>query len=84
MLSRPYVERCTKCGISVEVELGRLEGGEAGLRMISDAKLTNPDKAERFMAETGAIILAPSIGNIHGRYLAPPSFRQEMCAIASP
>lgn len=82
-LSRPYVERCTNCGISVEVELGRLEGGEAGLRMISDAKLTNPDKAEHFMAQTGAIILAPSIGNIHGRYTAPPDFRQDMYVLSS-
>jgi fructose-bisphosphate aldolase class II len=37
-------------GIAVEVELGRLEGGEAGLRMISDAKLTDPAKARTFMS----------------------------------
>ena len=48
-LARPYVERAEKCGIAVEVELGRLEGGEAGLRMISDAKLTRPEKALAFM-----------------------------------
>ena len=48
-LARPYVERAEKCGIAVEVELGRLEGGEAGLRMISDAKLTQPEKALTFM-----------------------------------
>jgi fructose-bisphosphate aldolase class II len=47
----PYVQRATKAGVAVEVELGRLEGGEAGLRMISDAKLTNPDKAETFIKE---------------------------------
>lgn len=38
-----------RCGVAVEVELGRLEGGEAGLRMISDAKLTRPEKATAFM-----------------------------------
>jgi len=43
------VERARKCGVAVEVELGRLEGGEAGLRMISDAKLTDPAKAKAFM-----------------------------------
>ena len=48
-LARPYVERAEKCGVAVEVELGRLEGGEAGLRMISDAKLTNPEKAMTFI-----------------------------------
>ncbi|KAG6867924.1 hypothetical protein C0993_009518 [Termitomyces sp. T159_Od127] len=48
-LACPYVERARKLGMPVEVELGRLEGGEAGLRVISDAKLTDPGKAEAFM-----------------------------------
>lgn len=48
-LARPYIDRAEKCGITVEVELGRLEGGEAGLRVISDAKLTRPEKALEFM-----------------------------------
>ncbi|KXN91321.1 Putative fructose-bisphosphate aldolase [Leucoagaricus sp. SymC.cos] len=74
-IARPYVERAWKYNIPVEVELGRLEGGEAGLRMISDAKLTNPQKAETFMRETGATILAPSIGNLLGSYINPPHFR---------
>ncbi|RDB21929.1 putative fructose-bisphosphate aldolase [Hypsizygus marmoreus] len=77
-IARPYVDRALKAGVAVEVELGRLEGGEAGLRMISDAKLTKTVKAETFMKETGAIILAPSIGNLHGSYLSPPNFRQEI------
>ncbi|EKM76259.1 hypothetical protein AGABI1DRAFT_78657 [Agaricus bisporus var. burnettii JB137-S8] len=77
-IARPYVERAKKCGIPVEVELGRLEGGEAGLRVISDSKLTDPRKAETFIKETGATILAPSIGNLHGSYLRPPNFRLEI------
>ncbi|KAI8971140.1 aldolase [Trametes punicea] len=77
-LARPYVERAERCGIAVEVELGRLEGGEAGLRMISDAKLTRPEKAREFMDGTGARILAPSIGNLHGVYINPPDFRQDI------
>ncbi|KAJ4474363.1 ketose-bisphosphate aldolase [Lentinula aciculospora] len=77
-LARPYVERARKYGIAVEVELGRLEGGEAGLRMISDAKLTNEKNADTFMQGTGAVILAPSIGNLHGSYLKPPNFRQDI------
>ncbi|KAJ7641465.1 aldolase [Roridomyces roridus] len=77
-IARPYVERAAKCGVAVEVELGRLEGGEAGLRVISDAKLTDPSKASAFINGTGAIILAPSIGNLHGSYLNPPNFRQEI------
>ncbi|KAF4622342.1 hypothetical protein D9613_009290 [Agrocybe pediades] len=77
-IAKPYVERARKCGVAVEVELGRLEGGEAGLRMISDAKLTDPAKAKTFMEGTGANILAPSIGNLHGSYINPPNFRQQI------
>ncbi|KAI0629862.1 aldolase [Trametes polyzona] len=77
-LARPYVERATRYGIAVEVELGRLEGGEAGLRTISDAKLTRPEKALEFVGGTGATILAPSIGNLHGKYINPPNFRQDI------
>ncbi|TFK63952.1 aldolase [Pluteus cervinus] len=78
IIAKPYVDRALKLGIAVEVELGRLEGGEAGLRMISDAKLTNPIKAEAFIQGTGALILAPSIGNLHGSYLKPPAFRLDI------
>ncbi|KAK2464959.1 hypothetical protein APHAL10511_003035 [Amanita phalloides] len=77
-LSRPYVERAHKYGIAVEVELGRMEGGEAGLRTMSDAKLTDPAKASIYMSGTGADILAPSIGNLHGRYINTPNFRQDI------
>ncbi|THG98364.1 hypothetical protein EW145_g7439 [Phellinidium pouzarii] len=77
-LVRPHVERAARAGVAVEVELGRLEGGEAGLRVVSDAKLTDAAKAETFMVETGAAILAPSVGNLHGSYLNPPNFRQEI------
>ncbi|KAF8237298.1 aldolase [Tricholoma matsutake] len=79
-VARPYIERAQNVGIAVEVELGRLEGGEAGLRMMSDAKLTDPKKAETFIREhvTQANILAPSIGNLHGSYINPPNFRQEI------
>jgi len=77
-IARPYVKRAAKLGIAVEVELGRLEGGEAGLREITGAMLTNPAKAETFMNETGALILSPSIGNLHGIYLKPPNFHHSI------
>ncbi len=47
--AKPWVDRARKAGVAVEVELGRLEGGEAGLRMISGAKMTDPKKADAFM-----------------------------------
>jgi fructose-bisphosphate aldolase class II len=56
-LARPHVERARRAGVLVEVELGRLEGGEAGLRVISDAKLTNPAKAEAFMEQCASLII---------------------------
>ncbi|WVN89829.1 uncharacterized protein L203_105059 [Cryptococcus depauperatus CBS 7841] len=64
----PYIRRCVAAGVATEVELGRLEGGEAGLRQITGAMLTDPAKAEEFMKATGAHILAPSYGNLHGSY----------------
>lgn len=48
-IARPFIERANKLGIATEVELGRLEGGEAGLREISGAMLTDPENAEQFM-----------------------------------
>ncbi|CAK9780302.1 aldolase [Cutaneotrichosporon oleaginosum] len=80
-LARPWIQRCKRLGIATEVELGRLEGGEAGLREIEGGMLTDPDKAEAFMDATGADILAPSIGNLHGSYKyvsGGPQFRQEI------
>ncbi|THU80438.1 aldolase [Dendrothele bispora CBS 962.96] len=79
-IAKPWVERAIKAGVAVEVELGRLEGGEAGLRMIEGAKMTEPGKAEEFMEGTGALILAPSIGNLHGSYIQSggPKFNQDI------
>ncbi|CDZ98367.1 Fructose 1,6-bisphosphate aldolase [Phaffia rhodozyma] len=83
-ISRKHIERATGLGIACEVELGRLEGGEAGLRVIADGQLTDPAKAsslpcaERFMRETGATLLAPCIGNLHGRYLSQPKLRFDL------
>lgn len=53
--------------MAVEVELGRLAGGEQGVREIPEGALTKVDKADKFLSELGVQMLAPSIGNIHGR-----------------
>jgi fructose/tagatose bisphosphate aldolase len=39
-------------GVATEVELGRLEGGEAGLRQIEGTIFTDPTKAETFLKES--------------------------------
>lgn len=93
----PYIKRCRAAGVATEVELGRLEGGEAGLREITGAMLTDPANAEEFMkayvaarpkrlatnrcgCRTGADILAPSYGNLHGSYkfIGGPKYKLEM------
>ena len=48
-IAKPFIDRCKAQGISTEVELGRLEGGEAGVREITGEMLTDPSKAEVFM-----------------------------------
>ncbi|KAJ5638765.1 hypothetical protein N7528_001155 [Penicillium herquei] len=62
-------EYCHACGISVEAETGRIEGGEDGIMDTGDlaAILTNPEDVEEFIT-AGVDFLAPSVGNIHGDY----------------
>lgn len=47
----PWIKRCIAAGVATEVELGRLEGGEAGLRQIEGTIFTDPTKAEHFLKE---------------------------------
>lgn len=68
---RSVVDRGEKKGITVEAELGRMEGGEDGLPTAKlEAALTDPGKALDFVTRTGVHFLAPSFGNVHGPY--PP------------
>ncbi|KNG87209.1 fructose-bisphosphate aldolase [Aspergillus nomiae NRRL 13137] len=63
------IKRAHELGISIEVEMGRIEGGEDGLPKVDlGTVFTNPEDARQFMEETGADFLAPSFGNIHGGY----------------
>lgn len=65
------VDRAKVKGITIEAELGRMEGGEDGLPTINlETILTAPEHAARFVQETGVHFLAPSFGNVHGPY--PP------------
>ncbi len=58
---------------SVEAELGRLAGSEDGLTVADrEARLTDPEQAAGFVEATGVDALAVCIGNVHGRYHAPP------------
>ena len=58
---------------TVEAELGRLAGTEDDLTVEEyEARLTDPDQAADFIAQTGTDALAVCIGNIHGRYRGEP------------
>jgi fructose-bisphosphate aldolase class II len=56
-------------GVSVEAELGRLQGIEDNVSVAErDAVLVNPEEARRFVQETGVDSLAPAIGTSHGAF----------------
>jgi len=78
-VTREVVEMAHAVGVSVEGELGclgSLEHGEgeqedghgAVGKLTHDQLLTDPDEAERFVAETGVDALAVAIGTSHGAY----------------
>jgi ketose-bisphosphate aldolase len=56
----------------VEAELGHVEGGEDVAAAANAGALTDPEDAAAFVDATDVDCLAVSIGNVHGRYAAPP------------
>lgn len=58
--------------VGVEAELGHIEGGEDVAAATLAGALTDPKEAEAFVAATRCDCLAVSVGNVHGRYAAPP------------
>jgi fructose-bisphosphate aldolase class II len=78
-VTREVVEMAHAMGVSVEGELGCLgslehgegeqEDGHGAIGKLShDQLLTDPDEAERFVADTGVDALAVAIGTSHGAY----------------
>jgi fructose-bisphosphate aldolase class II len=78
-VTREVAEMAHAMGVSVEGELGCLgslehgegeqEDGHGAVGKLShDQLLTDPDEAERFVAETGVDALAVAIGTSHGAY----------------
>lgn len=60
-------------GVSVEAELGALQGLEDGLSVTEkDAVYTCPDQAEKFVRLTSIDSLAVAIGTVHGLYTKKP------------
>ena len=72
-VTREVVNAAHARGVTVEAELGCLGGIEDGQGAgLSEEEaqdhLTDPDEAERFVAETGCDALAVAIGTSHGAY----------------
>lgn len=68
-LTKQVVDYAHANGKVVEAELGRLGGIEEHVKVSEkDALLTDPDEAERFVAETKVDSLAVAIGTSHGAY----------------
>jgi tagatose 1,6-diphosphate aldolase GatY/KbaY len=67
------VELAVRYGGTIESELGYLAGTEDGVTVEEvESSLTDPAQAHEFIAETGAAMLAVSIGNVHGYVPNPP------------
>ena len=80
-LTRKVVEIASPHGVSVESELGRLAGTESAASVSEEeAAQTDPQKAERFVRETGIDALAVAIGTAHGFYAYVPRLNLDRLA----
>lgn len=57
---------------AIEAELGHIDGNEDVAVVTRAGAMTDPVEAARLLAEARPACLAVSIGNVHGRYTAPP------------
>jgi tagatose 1,6-diphosphate aldolase GatY/KbaY len=79
--TRQAVAIASSYGGMIEAELGYLAGTEDGVTVEEvEASLTDPTQAQEFVAETGAALLAVSIGNVHGYVPNPPPLDFERLA----
>lgn len=68
-LTRRVVEVCHPMGVAVEAQLDRIPSAEDGVPPRDLEKcLTDPNRAARFLRETGVDALSVSVGNVHGLY----------------
>ncbi len=73
-VTRRVVEVAHAVGVSVEGEIGRLQGIEDQISVSErDVFFTDPEEARTFVQETEIDALAPSIGTAHGRYRGRPN-----------
>ena len=65
-LTREVVDMAHPLGLSVEGELGVLAGEEDEDTKSEFSTYTNPDDLDNFLHQTGVLMLAPTIGTMHG------------------
>ncbi len=65
-LTREVVNMAHPLGLSVEGELGVLAGEEDEDTTSHHSTYTNPNELEQFLKDTGVLMLAPTIGTMHG------------------
>ena len=76
--------RATRPGVLVEAEVGYIGTSSKVLDAIpegvkfDDSTLTTPEKAERFVRESGVDLFAPAVGNMHGMLRNAPEPRLDI------
>lgn len=77
-LTREVVDMAHPLGLSVEGELGVLAGEEDEDTKSEISTYTNPDELGQFLRETGVLMLAPTIGTMHGPNKGKPGHKVKL------
>jgi len=77
-LTREVVDMAHPLGLSVEGELGVLAGEEDEDTKSEFSTYTNPDELDQFLKGTGALMLAPTIGTMHGPNKGKPGSKVKL------
>jgi tagatose 1,6-diphosphate aldolase GatY/KbaY len=78
--TKKAVALCSKSGIPVEGELGRV-GGKEDDKTSDGSGYTDPDEAERFVRETSVSSLAVGVGTAHGIYAKKPMLNADLISV---
>ena len=77
-LTREVVNIAHPLGVSVEGELGVLAGEEDEDTHSEISTYTNPSELKQFIEETGVLMLAPTIGTMHGPNKGKPGSKVKL------
>jgi len=77
-LTREVVDMAHPLGLSVEGELGVLAGEEDEDTKSEFSTYTNPDELDKFLRGTGVLMLAPTIGTMHGPNKGKPGHKVKL------